>query len=250
MKFKHTWLYYISIFGIFFSTIAQQYEEKRVLNDSLFKNIDSLKVKNEVPYSIRFGLDIYKTILSQTDENYKGIEFVGDIKVWKDIYAAVEIGNETKTKQSEQINFTTSGTYLKIGIDYNMYKNWKGMNNMVYVGLRVANSIHEQNVNSYTIYDQNRFWKEKETLNGFTTGTREGLNASWIEIVAGMKAQVLKNVYMGFSIRFNRLSTNKKPLNFDNLFIPGFNNKTDENIFGAGFNYSITYNIPFIYRKK
>ncbi|MGI9540645.1 MAG: DUF6048 family protein, partial [Flavobacteriaceae bacterium] len=31
---------------------------------------------------------------------------------------------------------------------------------------------------------------------------------------------------------------------------PGFNQKTDENKFGASFNYTLTYNIPFATKKK
>ena len=50
------------------------------------------------------------------------------------------INNEKTTKQSEQINFTTSGSYYKIGIDYNMYDNWEGMNNNVHLGFRIASS--------------------------------------------------------------------------------------------------------------
>jgi hypothetical protein len=53
---------------------------------------------------------------------------------------------------------------------------------------------------------------------------------------------------MGFSLRLNQLVTNKKPNNFDNLYIPGFN-KTYDGTFGVGFNYTVSYFIP-IYKKK
>jgi hypothetical protein len=44
------------------------------------------------------------------------------------------------------------------------------------------------------------------------------------------------------------LFENKRPDNFDNLFIPGFN-RTYDGTFGAGFNYTVSYFIP-IYKKK
>jgi hypothetical protein len=47
------------------------------------------------------------------------------------------------------------------------------------------------------------------------------LTASWIEVVAGLKKKVFDNVFIGFSLRLNRLVSNKKPGNFDNLYIPG-----------------------------
>mgnify|MGYP007000095810 CR=1 len=44
--------------------------------------------------------------------------------------------------------------------------------------------------------------------------------------------------------RKNRLINHVSAENFDNLYIPGFNKKTDENNWGGGFNYTITYSIP------
>ena len=75
-----------------------------------------------------------------------------------------------------------------------------------------------------------------------------GLNASWVEVVGGIKAELFNNIYMGFSVRLNYLVSNKKPDGFDNLFIPGYN-RTYDGKFGAGFNYTLSYFIP-IYKKN
>mgnify|MGYP000742902413 CR=1 FL=1 len=56
------------------------------------------------------------------------------------------------------------------------------------------------------------------------------------------------NIYVGFSVRMNRLLTNTKPDNFDNLYIPGFN-RTYNGDFGIGFNYSVSYFLP-LYKTK
>ncbi len=76
-----------------------------------------------------------------------------------------------------------------------------------------------------------------------------GLTASWIEVVGGVKAELFDNLFLGFSTRLNYLVSNKKPENFDNLFIPGFN-RTYEGKFGVGFNYSLSYFIPLYKSKK
>ena len=75
----------------------------------------------------------------------------------------------------------------------------------------------------------------------------DGLSAQWLEVVAGVKAELFSNLYLGFSLRMNHLVTNKTPENFDNLYIPGFN-RTYEGKFGAGFNYSVSYFLP-LYKK-
>ena len=86
--------------------------------------------------------------------------------------------------------------------------------------------------------------REESISSGPEIRERDQLKAGWIEIIAGMKVRVFNNFYMGFSLRLNRLLNDTVPQNFDNLYIPGFNKKTDENIWGAGFNYTITYAIP------
>ena len=75
-----------------------------------------------------------------------------------------------------------------------------------------------------------------------------GLSASWLEFVAGVKAEVFNNVFVGFSLRLNRVLTNKRPDNFDNLYIPGYA-RTYNGEFGASFNYTVSYFIP-LYKKK
>ena len=48
----------------------------------------------------------------------------------------------------------------------------------------------------------------------------------------------------------NRMIINPQPYNFGNLYVPGFNKVTDENNFGASFNYTLTYSLPFRFRKS
>jgi hypothetical protein len=133
-----------------------------------------------------------------------------------------------------------------------MYENLGGMNNHVYLGLRIASSSYDHVINSYTLLDRTPFWpnSDKEISAGFATGKRSNLNAKWLEFVAGFKVQLINNIYLGLSLRLNRLFSDSKLDNFDNIFIPGFNQKTDENKFGAGFNYTISYNIPFNPKKR
>ena len=71
--------------------------------------------------------------------------------------------------------------------------------------------------------------------------SESGINS---KLVAGIKVKMFNNFYMGFSVRLNRLFNDTTPENFDNLYLPGFNKKTDENVWGAGFNYTLTYAIP------
>ena len=197
-------------------------------------------------YGLRVGVDLFKLARTLYDKEYKGIEFVGDYRLTKKYYLAAELGNENKTTDGDRVNFTTKGSYLKVGFDYNAYQNWLNMENIISIGLRYGFSTFNQQLNSYKIYNPNPYFGEMPAI---ISGDKfNGLSASWIEVVAGVKVKVFDNAFVGFSLRLNRLVTNKEPDNFSNLYIPGFNRTYDGN-FGVGINYTVTYFIP-IYKKK
>lgn len=209
------------------------------------KKKDSIPPKTE-RYGVRVGIDLSKIARSIYEDDYKGLEFVGDYRLTKKYYLAAELGNEHKTTDDDRLNFTTNGSYFKVGFDYNGYENWLDMENMIYVGLRYGVSTFSQTLNSYQIYNTSQYFGESATI---PSGQKyDGLSAQWVEVVAGVKAEVFNNVYVGFSLRLNRLVSNKKPDNFDNLYIPGFN-RTYNGDFGVGLNYTVSYFLP-IYKKK
>ncbi len=206
---------------------------------------DSIIPKTD-QYGLRFGVDLYRLTRSFYEKDYKGVEFVGDYRLTKNYFLAAEIGNENKITDDYRLNFNTKGTYLKAGFDYNSYENWLNMRNVLSIGLRYGVSTFSQELNSYKIYSTNSYLQETAFI---PSGDKfNGLSAQWMEFVAGLKAEVLHNIFVGFSVKVNYLVVNNKPENFDNLFIPGFN-RTYEGSFGAGFNYTISYFLP-IYKKK
>ena len=205
---------------------------------------DSIPAKTN-RYGLRVGIDLFKLTRVFYEKDYRGIEFVGDYRLTKKYYIAGEVGNESKTVDDEQLNFTTQGTYFKAGFNYNAYENWLDMENLIYVGMRYGVSSFSQTLNNYTVYNRNPYFPEPIIPSG---QKYNGLSAQWIEVVAGVNAKVFNNIYVGFSFRLNRLVSNKKPGNFDNLYIPGFN-RTYDGEFGVGFNYTVSYFIPF-YKTK
>ena len=232
---KHTSKYIFSICLVLSSFMIQAQAKKT----------DSIPVKTN-RYGLRVGIDLFKLSRSFYEDKYQGLEVVGDYRISKKYYLAGELGNENKTVDDDQLNFTTKGTYFRVGFDYNFYENWLDMENKVYIGMRYGVSTFSQRLNSYKLYNANPYFEDTPTI--FPNETFNGLSAQWLEVVVGVNAKVFNNFYMGFSFRMNNLITNKKPNTFDNLYIPGFNRTYNGN-FGAGFNYNVSYFIP-IYKKK
>ena len=239
MKKIQTYLFIISLI-IPSSMVFSQAENK--LNDSLTIDDKILNINK-----IRIGIDVYKPIKSSSEGDNLNYEIVGDLQITENLYLAAEYGLIDRLIEDENINFNSNGSYLRFGIDYNMFKNWVGMDNAIFLGLRYGSSSFSNKIQSYNVRNSDAYFSNFVD-NNYQTINHSNLTGSWLEVVAGVKVETFNNVYLGFSLRLNKLLSTKKPDNFDNLFIPGFNKVTDDNTWGSGFNYTLTYSIPL--RKK
>ena len=201
---------------------------------------DSVVVKNE--YGIRIGLDFSKQIRMLT-ENYKGLSLYGDVKIKERLFIVSELGSDEKELRTDNLRSKFSGNYIKAGLNYNLYNNLPGLNNEIYVGFRFATSKFKSEISEYIIYNKDRFWSQDPIFDNIIN---KGLNANWVELIIGINAELLNNLFVGLSLRLNRMLNQKKPENFTNLYIPGFNKVTEDNNFGTGLTYSLIYQIPII----
>jgi hypothetical protein len=203
-------------------------------------------VKTKESYGLRVGVDLSKPLISFLEEDTKGLELVGDMRILNNYYAAVELGFEDKISKEDYMNYTTKGSYIKVGVNYNAYKNWVGMTNEIYVGMRYGFSIFNQTLNSYTPNVKGTYFIPTEV----SPNTEfKDLSAHWGELVFGMKAETLKNLYLGFSFSFKKMISTKEPENFKNLYVPGFN-RVYLNDTGFGINYTLSYLIPIVKKEK
>jgi hypothetical protein len=196
-------------------------------------------------YGLRLGADLAKPLRTLLEDGYSGFEVMGDFRVTKKFYAAAEIGNEKKDRTEPNLSSRSSGSYIKIGPDYNTYTNWFGLNNAIYFGLRYGFSTFKQELLAYQVYSTNQTFPPA-TVSVPVEYT--GLTAHWAEFIFGIKTEVLTNLYLSVNLQLKRKITDVKPENFDNLYIPGYNRTYDFSKFGAGYGYSISYLIP-IFKK-
>jgi hypothetical protein len=247
---KFICIFSISLFfGLGMTTLWSQESQKNTSKDStvvvaVVKDTTYQTFKDR--YGLRLGLDIYRLGKTFVESDYRSFELVADYRISNNYYVAVEMGNEETTIDDDRVNFTTSGSYIKAGIDINLYENWLDMDNMVYMGFRYAFSTFSQQINTYRIYNTHQYFGENPPV---VSGLKyDGLTAQWLEVVLGVKAELFRNFYGGFSLRIHRLISKSEPDNFQNLRISGFNRTTDGSSFGTSFNYTLTYLIP-LYKK-
>jgi hypothetical protein len=233
--------YFISICLLF--NVAENFSQDQKKDTILSKEKDTLVYKTG--YGLRLGIDISRPILASLDGGYKGYEILGDYRIKKNLYIAAEVGYEEKTSAEDYSNSTSKGNYIRLGVNLNAYNNWLDMNNEIFVGYRYGFSLFNQTLNSYTpnISDAengNYFIADLNT----TSKTATNLNAHWSELMIGLKAETFNNLFIGFSVSYKILMSVKEPEGFKSLFAPGFNRIFESNT-GFGFNYSVSYLIPF-----
>ena len=231
MKSKIISKYIINLFFVLFVfTVHAQKKEQ-----------DTVKLKE--PYGLRVGVDIFQPVYGLFDKNINAYEIVADFRLNKKFWIAAEAGYSDTFHEVDFFKFSSQGSYYKIGADYNVYKNKPGMQNMITGGLRYGIGFFSQTLEEYTVNAD--YFLPVQTVD--TPQTFDNLSAHWIELVGGLKVEVLHNLYLGMTVSGKRMIYSKEPENFKNLFVPGFN-RVYVNDFGFGFTYTISYFLPF-YKK-
>ncbi|HET8753399.1 MAG TPA: DUF6048 family protein [Salinimicrobium sp.] len=233
MKPKH-------IFILLISLLSAQYFPASAQEEAVE---DTLVYREK--YGLRLGVDLSKPLRSLLDEDYQGLQILGDYRIYEDYYLAAEIGNEKNTITEANVTSSASGSYIKVGANYNAYNNWEGMQNLIFVGLRYGFATFSTELQEFSIYTTDSYFEPD-----VRTEAQEfkNLTASWAEIQLGIKVEVLNNLYLGAHVELKRRISQTKPTNFDNLYIPGFNRTYDDSNIGTGFGYSISYLVP-LYKK-
>lgn len=206
----------------------------------LFAQDTLVRKKYPEIYGLRIGTDLVKASRNIWDKDYKGFEVNADYRYNKNWYIAAEAGFEDRFSKDDQLSYTTSGMFLKVGADRNFHQNWLDMNNLIYVGGRYGISLHDQTLHSYRVNTGNAYFDEEMQYPELKSS---GLTAHWLELVVGIKVEIVENLFLGMNVRMKGLLSQKQPEGFENLYYPGYGQKYSGNI-GVGFGYTLNYLIP------
>lgn len=190
---------------------------------------------------LRLGMDVTRPFQDLwTKGNRYGTEFSADMEIWPNLYPVFETGYETFKLHTNYVNYSSNGSYSRIGIDYNLLQaeNEKEKD-IFFIGLRYGFAFAGQQVSHYMI---DSYWGPEN--GGFGNQT---YSAHWGEILMGIKGQVFHNFYMGWTVRGKSKISNKNLGVPPVYFIPGYG-KADRG-FNLDFTYSVYYNIPWDFRK-
>ena len=172
---------------------------------------------------------------------YNGERFSYESGIYANIkqkyFPAVEVGYAGADKTTtENIHFKTSGIFGRVGVDFNLMKPKKDKlptNNIFFAGVRLAFSPFTYSLTGITV--PNDYWGPAVSQNF----NNESTTKVWFEIVAGMRVEVSKRIYMGWTARNKSLIGEDIPGEVQPWYVPGFGIK------GTGKNWGINYSIGY-----
>ena len=145
--------------------------------------------------------------------------------------AEVGLGYTNIVSELYSIGYQTRAPYYRIGMDYNVqYKN--GKPNYIYIGGRVGYTSFDYDVEAPSLHDP--IWGDEAAMQLKNMPCQ----AIWAEAVCGVRAEMFKNFYMGWSLRYKYPIYNGPISNGGPWYIPGYGAGKAGTL---GATYAITY---------
>ena len=191
---------------------------------------------------VAVGIDVLPIITRLYDDEHTGLAFTGRYKLKENWFISGEAGYEKTDFSKKEFDYNSDGTFIKAGFDYNLFEvEEAGNNDNILLGFRYGYGWQTHNSGRFTITDA--YWGDYTGVLGSNS-----VNSHWIELTFGLRTEIIKNIYMGWSIRLKQLMTAQHKGILEPYAIPGFgkfDNKTN-----LGFTYTIEYQLPFGKQKK
>ncbi len=219
------------------NSIRMKKSEKTVQKDK------KRKAKPFFERDIKFGWDVSNLFVGALSPTRSGADFSVETTFKQNASAILEFGRNQYATQSDAMDYSSSGNYFRLGVDFDMNSNENRISrDIFYLGLRYAFASFDQKIENFQITSS--YWP---TVSQTSAQFRN--QAHWIESMAGFKVEVLKNVFLGLGLRFKALILQSGDQTIKPApYIPGYG-KTGGTIV-VGFNYNLYFNLPLNYSKK
>ena len=191
-------------------------------------------------YGPRFGIDLARFVFILADPSEMGAEASVDFEIYRNLYPVFEIGYNSISESEELFNYSASGIYARAGFDYNLLSGKdRSQHHSFTAGARYGVSVFSHSAEDILIL--NGYWGDFE----YDSYEKE-LKGHWVELVAGVKAELMPNFFIGWSLRYKiLLNPDMDPLVKPQL-VPGFGTGGKDSSFGI--TYSVFYKIPLFKR--
>lgn len=236
--------YFFSIILTCWVSLLSAQEQVTNINTDTTKRV---KMQRDFsPSAIRIGPAVNALIQSAIDNEGTYYGFNADLPINR-FMVSVEYGHADLRRSSEPgvpeediFRYNSRGNYYKLGVDANVLldkqnNSYSAFGDVIFFGLKYAFSVIDDEVQFQT---NDNIWE-----NSTISQRNENLGVRWLEMNAGVKVEVFRNVFVGYILRYRFARRYLDRSSLVPYRVPGFGSGEDEANFG--FDYYLYYRIPF-----
>ena len=206
------------------------------------KTLDAKTEKN-ASLGLHLSADVFGYIYPIfVKDKYYSSELSASLDVDNRFFPTIEVGlgHTDMVSQLYEIGYRTRAPYYRVGLDYNvLYK--KGNPGYIYIGARMGYTSFDYSVEAPPLVDP--VWGDES----FVRFSDVPCRSIWAEAVGGVRAEVAKNFYMGWTLRYKYLFYQGPISNGGPWYVPGFGTGK-KMAFGA--TYTIGYYFNFTRKRQ
>lgn len=201
------------------------------------KGIDTAGKKKAVkpPYlhQLRFGVDLLRIGSNMLYSWKQGYEFEADYKLRKANYLVFETGFGKNKVDYDQLHYSNSNGFIKLGVDKNVLDVISPKDyDMFFIGVRYGMAFGKRSDATFTV--PSYFGPPTEGSN-----KGQGYLLQWGEINAGLRVELLKNLFVGWNVRLKFLFNAGAFKELAPSYVPGYG--AGDNATNLGANIYICY---------
>ncbi len=188
--------------------------------------------------SARIGVDFSGVPRNLIEPETRTGEVSVDYEWRKNWFAAIEAGGASIEVDQPTHDYQSSGYFFRIGVDFNILgQHGPDHLDLVLLSARYGYGTLDHYASRAIITDP--YWGDYETA-----FPEETFNAHWLEVGGGVKTQIWRNFFLGWSLRTRLLVSQTSDPAMDPYFISGFGKNRDGN-FSVMIHYSLYYRFGF-----
>lgn len=187
-------------------------------------------------HAVTIGVNVWDPAMRLLGQKYGGIDFWGELSLHNRFKPIFVFGMGSCDYSPDASNFTFKSKmapYFKLGMNYNVFYN-SSPDYQLCVGLRYGFSSFSYEVTDITIPDE--YWKDPAHFDIPSQSTTAG----YIEITAGIKVKIIRNISLGWTLKYHSIANEGSPTYGKPMYIPGFGKRGN----ALSGEFSIMYTLP------
>jgi hypothetical protein len=224
---------YRSISNILFFLVAFAIQTASAQVDTAKPN--AISGVKPAQHQLRIGIDLTRPVMGMINSNRHSFDIMVDYSLPKEVYAVFETGFGGSDIDYPDLKYTSSNSFFKLGIDRSMLQRMFPQDwDLLFVGLRYGVGFIKRSEATFVTEDD--LW-------GTTTGTipSKNMTAHWAELTAGLRVELFKGFFTGYTIRAKFLLNQGPFRELPPAYIAGYGKAEKNSVFD--FNFYLQYGI-------